>query len=86
MLETRETIARCSQIQALKRPRRSEPKAKPRNGRTQRCDSLLGMISISARSAYVLMKIPFRFISSAGGFGEKRNPSALLIFPALMRR
>lgn len=34
----------------------------------------------------VLKKIPFRFISNAGAFGEKRMPSALLILPSLIRR
>ena len=39
-----------------------------------------------AGGAYCLMKMPLMFISSACGFGEKRSASALLIFPALMRR
>lgn len=39
-----------------------------------------------ADGAYCLMKMPLMFISSAWGFGEKRSASALLIFPALIRR
>jgi len=38
------------------------------------------------RAAQTLMKIPFKFMSSCCGFGEKRSASALEILPALTSR
>ena len=43
--------------------------------------SQIGVIRITVQD---LIKMPFRFISSCWGFGEKRSPSALLIAPDLM--